>query len=284
MKTRRVSVPVCCVLAWASVATAQTPFMTREVARPNGQTPITAPPPPPPAPPVPGAPAAADAGAGISAASAGNAWMGAQLGYKFGANSEQLGDNLLVSASVIYDLPLAENRKLHLPVISNFADLISTPTAESAEEESDDKIKELIFASSGVRAGMYPFRQIDKLSNKTDFNSVVHGEVSWKLNGFKQEGSEDTNYLNQLRLGVGVEFTLGLSDADHRPFTLSITPVHVRFDSKEYEKIFNEKKSSLTTLEMVAVLPVSGKTGVLFEYVAGAVSSFRAGVIIAASK
>jgi hypothetical protein len=264
MKIRQVIASVCCVFVWAGVAAAQTPFTTSEVAKPRA--------------PAPGTPAAAS---GVSAA---NAWIGSQLGYKFGANSEQLGDNLLVSASVIYDLPLAADRKFHLPVISNFADLIASPKAETAEEGSEDKIKELIFASSGVRAGMYPYRPIEKWSNGTDFKSVVHGEVSWKMNGFKEEGSEEADYLHQLRLAAGVEFAIGRTDDGGRPFTVSVTPVHIRFDRKVYEKIFEEKKSSLTTLEAVAVLPISGKTGVLFEYVAGDVSSFRVGVIIAAAK
>ncbi len=255
------------VLALAGTAAAQTPFTTSEIAKA-----------PPPATAKPGE-AVPTARAVTSPA---NSWMGAQLGYKFGANSKDLGDNLLVSASAIYDIPL-KDRKFHLPVISNFAHLVSSPTAETKEGESDDKLKELMLASSGIRAGLYPYREIAGLK-KDDFEVVIHGEASWKLNGFKQEDSEDINYLNQLRLGGGVEFAIGDQRNGGKPLTVSITAVQTRFDRKEYEKAFKEAKSSLKALEVVAVLPIAARTGVLFEYVRGSVNTFRAGIILAAEK
>lgn len=222
-----------------------------------------------------------DASATGRAASAANSWIGAQLGYKFGDNSKELGDNLLVSASVIYEIPMAADRKFVLPVISNFSDLVTDVSSGSSDEQSEDKLRELMLGSSGVRAGVYPYR---KFSPASDLELVVHGEASWKLNAFKQENAEALNYLNQFRVGAGVEIALGVVDDDHKPLTVSVTPVYTRFPAEEYAKVFTESKSHLTTLEVVAVVPVSGRTGVLFEYVSGSVNSFRAGVIIAAKK
>ena len=215
-------------------------------------------------------------------ASAANSWIGAQLGYKFGDNSKELGDNLLVSASVIYEIPL-DNRKFVLPVISNFSHLVASPVEGSSEEKSEDKLRELMLASGGIRAGVYPYRKL--MNNRwRDFTLILHGEASWKLNGFAREDADEVDYLNQLRLAGGVEIAVGRDEHAHKPLTLSVTPVHARFASTEYAKIFNESKGHINSLEVVAVLPVSGRTGVLFEYVTGGVSSFRAGLIVAAKK
>jgi hypothetical protein len=225
---------------------------------------------------------AADAKKDLTAASAANPWMGAQLGYKFG-NSDELGDNLLVSASVVHEIAMAKGRLFRLPVISNFADLVSSVSAETPEEESDDKLKELLLGSSGIRAGIYPYREVAGL-HQDDFNFVLHGEASWKINGFKAEDSEEIDYVNQLRLAAGFEMAIGRSDDGHRPLTISITPVVTMFDPNEYEKVFKERKERQNTLEIVAVLPIATKTGVLFEFIRGDVQSFRAGVIVASAK
>ncbi len=266
--------PGLCLLAalsWPGTAHAQTPYTTSRVAKDPATT--------------TGKGGAAGVTGGedqVRGASPANSWLGAQLGYKFGANSKELGDNLLVSASVIYEIPLAA-RKLKLPVISNFSDLVANPSTADEGDNSDDKLKELLLASSGVRAGLYPYRVIESVGGE-DFTLVVHGEASWKLNGFKQQDSDDVNYLNQFRLGAGFEVAIGLAEGGHKPLTLSVTPVLTAFGEKEYEKIFNQPKSRLTTVEIVAVLPTSARTGVLFEFVRGDVNSFRAGVIVAGER
>src|SRR5688500_16602896 len=209
----------------------------------------------------------------IMGASAANSWIGAQLGYKFGDNSKELGDNLLVSASVIYEIPLTR-RSFVLPVISNFSHLVANPAADTSEQKREDQLRELMLASSGVRAGVYPYRKIGVFS-ADDVSFIVHGETSWKLNAFKKEEIDEINYLNQMRLAAGFEIAVGKADDDHKPLTLSVTPVHTRFSATEYARIFNESKSHLNSLEVVAVVPVSGRTGVLFEYVTGTLSSFR---------
>lgn len=256
-----------CVFCAVSAA-AQTPFSTSRVS---------------------GAPldlTAEERQAAAPGGSAANAWLGAQLGYKFG-NSDALGENLLVSASVIHEIPLA-GRSFHLPVISNFANLVNADTdgadalANGGEEAGEDKLKTLLLGSSGIRAGLYPYKEVMGL-RKDDFKFVVHGEASWKINGFKQEDSDETNYVNQLRFAAGFEVAIGEVGDDSRPLTLSVTPVITRFDPSEFEKVFKERKSKMSTLEVVAVLPIAPRAGVLFEYVRGDVNSFRAGVIIARS-
>jgi hypothetical protein len=217
---------------------------------------------------------------GQRGASAANAWIGAQLGYTLGDNSKELADNLLVSAAVIYMIPLS-NRKLVLPVISNFANLFSS--AEADAEGREDALRELMLASSGIRAGLHPYRKIESLST-SDFSFIAHGEASWKLNAFKVEGADSTNYLNQLRLGAGIEVAIGEVNNDQKPLTLSVTPVHTRFSAQEYAKVFGSSRESVNSLEVVAVVPVSARTGVLFEYVDGDVRSFRAGIVLAAAK
>jgi hypothetical protein len=260
MKRVRFAALVIPILLIAPSAAAQTPFATEQVAR-------------------------KPAGSGqVRGASAANSWMGAQLGYKFGNNSDELGDNLLVSAAVIYKIPLNDDRKWVLPVISNFSDLVSSSGAETAADKSADKLKELMMASSGIRAGVHPYRVIAGGAQGSDYTLLLHGEASWKFNGVKNEDSEEINYLNQLRLAGGLEVSIGTGEGDSKPLTLSVTPVHVRFNADEYEEIFSDRKSSLTNLEVVAVVPISGRTGVLFEYVGGDVRSFRAGVIIAGEK
>ena len=262
-RLKRFALPTFVVFWFLSTtpAVAQTPFATEQVAKK----------------PV-------DPSIQLLGASAANSWMGAQLGYKFGSNSDELGDNLLVSASVIYKVPLKDTRKWVLPVISNFSNLVSSSGAETAAEESEDKLKELMLASSGIRAGVHPYRVLTGDDKESDLRLVVHGEASWKFNGVKQDEGEEINYLNQLRLAAGLELSIGTGAGDSKPLTISVTPVHARFNADEYEKIFDDRKSSLTNLEVVAVVPISARSGVLFEYVAGDVRSFRAGVIVAGEK
>jgi hypothetical protein len=241
------------VAACTCSAAAQTPFAVGNVAEP------------------PAAPS-------IRGASAGNPWFGAQLGYKFGA-SDELADNLLVSASFIYSIPLDPSRNFQLPVISNFAHLVASPEAETESEGREDALKELLLSRSGVRAGLYPYRKVASLS-RNDFSVLIHGESSWKINAFKNE-SEAVDYVNQFRLGAGFELALGVESAEHKPLTLSVTPVFTFFDEEEYEKVFAEPKSGLRSLEIVGVLPIAARTGLLFEYVRGDVQAFRAGIIVA---
>lgn len=241
-----------------AVSIAQTPYTTAAVAAKDGSE------------------------VGTTAASAANAWLGAQLGYKFGQNNEDLGDNLLVAASVIYQIPLTSSGGLRLPVISNFADIVAAAGGETPEEEAENKLKELLFASSGVRAGLYPYWPVPR--TPSDFKVILHGEGSWKLNGFKEEGTDTVNYLNQFRVGGGIELAVGDTTGGAKPLTLSITPIWTRFSRDEYDKVFDDGKSSRGSLELVGVLPLSGRTGLLFEFVRGDVNSFRAGVVIAAEK
>lgn len=205
-------------------------------------------------------------------------WAGAQIGYKFGESGD-FSDSILVAAHLMYDVKVDPDDRFHLPVMGNIADLTTSVTGTAgSQEDLTKKADDLVLSATGARVGLYPYVFL----NQTTYWSVVaHGELGWKMNGFK-DASGDVAYLQQGRVSLGVEFWIGQNDEDHLPITISLAPVRAFFSDKDYKKVFGTAKSHIQTLETTAIVPIGKGTGFLFEYVTGGgTRTVRVGIIIA---
>jgi len=205
-------------------------------------------------------------------------WAGAQIGYKFG-NSGDFSDSVLVTAHLMYDVKLDASDTFHLPVMGNIAEL--TTSAAGVTGSPDDvkkKAEDLVLSATGARVGLYPYVF---LKRKPFFSAIGHGELAWKMNGFKDDANNVT-YLQQGRGSIGAEFWIGQNDKDHLPITVSLTAVRSFFSAADYQKVFGKSKNHIQTFETTAIVPVGRGAGFLFEYViGGGTRAVRAGIVIA---
>jgi hypothetical protein len=218
-----------------------------------------------------------------------NAWLGGQIGYRFGG-SDSFASDLLASGLFTYDVDMGNG--WHIPVISNFGGKIGPPSKiASAADGIEKQMKELAQSATGVTAGIYPYRVVH-----TGTHSLVtlHAQTAWRFNALRPFGAEgiaagsDTSTLvdlHQIKVGAGIEVVLG--DRKQPGLTFGVTPVG-RFvlDQNAYERAFGERRSILGAVEITSILPVRADgVGLLLEGVVGGAnqSTFRAGLLLAAS-
>lgn len=219
-------------------------------------------------------------GAGMSAA---NPWIGSQVGFKFGGTKE-FADNLLVSAQLLWEIE-TNSETFRLPVMGNLGDLVTSATSSKTEEEqTKQKLQELLTSSAGANVGVYPVLRLIKDHDdgkRVPISLTLHGSALWKLNAFSDP--TDTRYLQQGKFTAGLEFGIGGGKADRWPATLSVTPALTVFSKNDYAKIFAESRSHLFAVEITGILPVGRGVGFLLEGIVGKSdrSSLRAGLIIA---
>lgn len=208
--------------------------------------------------------------------SANNPWLGGQVGYKFGGTGE-FADNLIASARLMYKIELG-TVKFQLPVMGNFSQLKDNISGNlQTDVENEARLQDILTSTQGLNIGLYPYYTI---TEKEYFSVIAHGVLMYKVNAFK-DTTENSLYLNQGRISLGAEFHLGKKNiAEGRyPITLSIAPTMTFFDKSDYNKVFGEEKSSISSLEITTVVPIGKGIGVLFEGVISSTSTFRTGLL-----
>lgn len=208
-----------------------------------------------------------------------NPWLGAQLVHNF-AGTGDFGDNLVITGRILHELN-TNDIDFKIPIMGNISslksDLLESP------EMLGSTISNIVIGDQGLNLGLYPYYVIDDY-NDDSFYFVVHGSVGWKLNGFQDDSTETTNYLNTGRFSAGIEIGYGIFDevTGDRPITLSLTPVLSIFNKEQYGEIFEQPESSIFSFEVTGVVPIS-KTGigVLFQQVVSSKidNVFRVGIV-----
>jgi hypothetical protein len=216
-------------------------------------------------------------------------WLGGQLAYRFGG-SDSFASDLLASGLFTYDTELGKG--WHLPVISNFGGKIGPPAEiASAAEGIEQQMKDLVQSSTGITAGVFPYREIHRGERSL---ITLHGMTAWRYNALRPYGEQQVAGvatdagtlvdLQQIKVGAGLEIVVG--DRKSPGLTFGVTPV-ARFilDKDAYKRAFGEERSMLNAVEIVSILPLRADgVGLLFEGVLGGSkqSAFRVGLLLAA--
>lgn len=191
---------------------------------------------------------------GKVALSSKNYWIGASLGYNIGGTDIE---DLVGSAKIMMN-PF--NGKIFggdFGVIGNFSNFLSVQN----KEETDKNLTKILQSTQGLSFGLAGIWDLHKAESKV--HSRFFYSLTGRLNAFKNVGADSINVnLYQFRNSVGVELeTLEFKNGGALTFAIEATVG--MFDQKKYEKIFNERKNSLTSLETSVVIPFSSNVGLL---------------------
>ena len=212
--------------------------------------------------------------------SANNPWVGAQIGYKIG-ESDDFSDHLLVSGRFLWEIPFEGAKNFHLPVMGNLAQLKNDISKKLTVDTVKAKIEQALLSTQGIQVGLYPYYIIH---NETNFSLTLHGVLSWKVNGFKDD-SNGTTYMHQGKFSLGAEIALGATKGGRNQLVVSVAPTIAFFNKNDYNAVFGKEKSSLFSTEITGVVPLGEGLGLLVESILAqeSYSVFRVGIILAAS-
>jgi hypothetical protein len=197
-----------------------------------------------------------------------------------GAFSEQW---LLSSTKLVYQIPL-EGTILggaQFPVMANFADLVANLGTGTKADSLNAAAQALATGADGLNVGVFPYWPLARA--EANLRTTLFAGVAAKLNSYPLGEEEGTQSLLAGRFSGGIEFALGQLTGGSKPLTITLAGVLSKFSATAYEKIFDERRSSLMSAEFTAILPLRTGAGVLFEGV-GIESrrpAFRLGMVLA---
>ncbi|MCJ7483827.1 MAG: hypothetical protein MUO31_12790 [Thermodesulfovibrionales bacterium] len=141
---------------------------------------------------------------------------------------------------------------------------LSSVIGNSSKEDIIDKIKEIQQTSQGINLAFYP-HWYKTFTTKLLKSITIYTPIGWKLNAFKND-VDIIQYLHQFNGSIGIEFALLEGSISKKPITISIEGKLTKFSKTKYESIFGEQKSSLTSLEITAVIPILNGCGIAVNY------------------
>lgn len=237
-------------------------------------------------------------GGGASSVSMLNYWVGAKVGYNFIGDSD---DNFFVgNASVSINLlnlksekkarsskgPKAKlERGIRKPinqfgVIGNIGNFKFKESGDNA-----DDLKKIAQSINGISVGLGFTHQFDELQ---DNENLVQSAWRWfartgaRYTSFEDVGEEnETVNLAQFVTNFGLEWELyGFKNGG--ALSLSTGVSLFLFDDNLYNKVFEEEKSSLTTLDINLTLPLSKTIGLYTNgtFAPNTSAAFLMGIII----
>lgn len=205
-----------------------------------------------------------------------SSWIGAQLFYNFDGTNL---DNVVGAAKVKLNTAKNTRARFKLNIIGNIAKFSSALDKENLSTD----LRELSQSEQGFIVGFEPIFTLIKKTEGTKAKLNLYGNLAYKVNNFQNINEEKENgTLSQARFLAGVEFEgVEFSDGNGTLYA-SIEAGGNFFDSNQYVKIFNEKKSSLLFVESTFIMPISGKFGLMFKYTITQYSTpaFGSGIII----
>jgi len=193
---------------------------------------------------------------------------------------------LLSAAKVVYDLPLDGDvlGGAHFPIMANLADILPNLGEGSKKDSLDAAIQSLVTSSDGINVGVYPFWP---LTNKLfGVRATVFTGISAKWNEFNDTTANTKQTLLTGRFSGGLEFSIGDETDGKKPLTVSLSAVHSRFGADAYQAVFKERRSTLNSAELTAILPIQTGVGILFEGIGVEQKkpAFRLGLLMAGGK
>lgn len=193
---------------------------------------------------------------GMGSVSPKSYWIGAKVGYNFDGFSDDDADNYFIGAAKVI-LNQSDNPFLkgEWGVIGNIAGFISN---QDKKEASENKEK-LTLSVQGLGVGLYQLWKQKVGGNKNVVREYL--TVGYRLNTFKKVGKDSiTVNLSQFKATAGCEFeAINFKKGGAMSFAIEVS--HLRFDENRYESVFGEKKKTLTSLEIGAILPINTTLG-----------------------
>jgi hypothetical protein len=182
-------------------------------------------------------------------------WIGAKVGYNFDGFSEDDLDNYFIGAAkVILNKSKDEFLKGEWGVVGNIAGFISNQNKKDANKD----LEKIALSVQGLGVGLYEIWE-QKAGKKNVIREYLTG--GYRLNTFKKVGKDSvTVNLSQFKISGGFEFeALTFEKGGTLNFSFELT--HLRFSSNKYNTIFGKEKSSLTSFEIGAILPINSNFG-----------------------
>lgn len=187
-----------------------------------------------------------------------NYWIGAKIGYNFIGDTD---DNFFVgSASISINLIEGLGKKHMFGVIGNIGNF----KFDKKEENNNDDIKKLAQSINGVSVGLgYTHESEDTPifydNGKLIFRQFI--QTGLRITSFDEIGEDkETETLAQSATTAGLEMEI-TGFKNKGALTLSTGVSLYLFDSNIYQKIFENDKGSLVTLDCSIILPIAEKVG-----------------------
>jgi hypothetical protein len=212
-------------------------------------------------------------------------WIGAKLGYNFDGFSDDDLD-FIGSAKIKLNMIKHDNERADYGVIGNVSDFIS----KTDKEDGDKDLQKLVLSVTGLNIGMYGewfFKP--KSGSKTRSACSFFAGTGYRLNTYKYVTADSiTVNLSQSKTSLGFQFE-GLDFFEEDPSNLNASKLNLSieaslylFDPKRYQKIFNEKKSTLVSVEVGAIVPIKNKIGFFVSgtFAPNVTGVFLAGLIV----
>lgn len=217
--------------------------------------------------------------------SAANPWVaGAQLGYKFVGEGD-FADNVFAAGTIIYNVPLDTivSHGWFVPVFSNLASMAADAGGKSSKDSLEQASNALLNSAQGILVKIAPYNTFHP---GTNLRMRVLTEFGGKINSLAaKDTAEGKETMLQGRLAAGLEIELGKkADKDgNNPITFSVTGIKSYFSATSYEKVFGERKSNLTAIELTGIIPIKIGTGLISEAVLAKnhAPAIRVGILLA---
>jgi hypothetical protein len=208
----------------------------------------------------------------VAAVSPRSYWLGATVAYNVDGAEV---DNIVGSAKI--GINPVERRHLgaYWGIVGNFANFIS---AQNKEKTNKDLLK-VAQSSQGLSIGIAGTWEV--LPSTKDFNFRFYLTTGYRLNAFQKVGEDSISVgLSQFRNSLGIEFE-GLKFKNGGKLHFSFEGSLAAFSQNKYELVFGEKKSSLSSLEITAILPIAQNIGFLANgtYCKNFASVYQFGII-----
>jgi hypothetical protein len=207
-------------------------------------------------------------------ASSSSSWVGATLMQNLDGNG---AEGLIGSGNV----KLATAEDLTGPFKLNIVGNISNISKASNLESIKSDLIRIGQSTQGLSAGLEPQYIIVK-DHKFVKLFDVYSHLLYKVNDFQKiNGTDENVILSQFRASVGFEIeAIKFNGKDY--MLLSVEGIRSGFDANRYSKIFGTPKSSVYSLEIVGVVPLVSRIGLLVmqNYTTSAPSVFSAGLVV----
>lgn len=187
-------------------------------------------------------------------------YVGAQTGMKLYGEGT-LGESLIGSARLQYEVPLAPRRRWRLPVVANVGSLAG---GAATDEEREKQRRTLLSTAEGAFIALEP--ELDSVMNTAqDFKRRFSLSAGVKINSLKDSAGSEITFA-QFRVAPTLDLSVGLP----QPGALSslhvtLRPVYWWFSARDHERIFGDRRSGRLGIESFFMVPLGGGTGLLTE-------------------
>lgn len=207
-----------------------------------------------------------------------NYWLGAKIGYNFIGDTD---DNFFVgSASIAINLIEGLDREHTFGVLGNIGNF-----KFEKKDDSKEDIKKLTQSINGISVGLGYTHESDELPIFQENGSLLFRQfvqTGVRITSFDKIGvDEETATLAQSATTAGLEMEI-TGFKNKGALTISTGVSLYLFDKNIYQKIFEEEKSNLVTLDFTVILPISEKVGFFTNgtFAKDASAAFIMGIIL----